>query len=135
MDLLKEILCLIAYTIITGCGVVIVKKVLDFINAKIDDAQANTQLSEHARLNTIIDQVQQTVTMIVTSVNQVFVDGLKASGKFDAESAKEAKEIALDMADTLITEEAIKAIEKVYGDAGVYLDSMIEQVVRNLKNK
>ena len=135
MELLKDILSALIYAIITGCGVAIVAKIVDFINAKIDDAQANTQLSEYARLNTIIDQVQQTVTMIVTSVNQVFVDSLKNSGKFDSESAKEAKELALDMANTLITDEAIKAIEKVYGDANVYIDSLIEQLVRELKNR
>lgn len=131
--MLNYILNLILYTVITGASVLIVRELLIFINAKIDDIQANTQLSEYARLNTIIDQVQQTMTMIVTSVNQVYVDSLKASGEFNTESAKAAKEIALDMADTLLTEEAIKAIEKVYGDAAVYVDSLIEQLVRELK--
>lgn len=135
MELWREILNTIIYAIITGCGVVIVKKVIDYVYAKIDDIQANTKLSEYARLNVVIDQVQQTVAMIVTSVNQVFVDSLKASGKFDSQAASEAKEIALDMAETLLTEEAIKVIEKVYGDADVYIDSLIEQLVNELKKK
>ena len=135
MELLREILNVIIYTIITGCGIVIIKKLIDYANAKIDNMQANTQLSEYAHLNTIIDQVQQTVAMIVTSVNQVFVDSLKASGKFDSQAASEAKEIALDMAETLLTEEAIKVIEKVHGDSDVYIDSLIEQLVNELKKK
>lgn len=133
MELLKDILSIVLYAIITGAGVVVVKKVLDYVNASIDDIQANTKLAEYEKLNKVIDQVQSVMTTIVQSVNQTFVDGLKKSGSFTKDSATEAKNMALDMADTLITEEAINAIEKVYGDANVYLDSLIETLVKELK--
>lgn len=133
MELLKEIFSIIVYVLITGAGVVIVKKILDCINASIDDIQTNTKLAEYEKLNKIIDNVQSVMTTIVQSVNQTFVDGLKKSGVFTKESATEAKNMALDMADTLITEESIQAIEQVYGDANAYLDSLIETLVKELK--
>lgn len=133
MELLKEIMNLIIYVIITGCGVVVIKKVLAFINAKIDDVQASTKLSEYERLNAIIDQVQRTVTMIVISVNQVFVDDLKKSGQFTKEYADEAKNKALEMAKDLITEESADAIEQVYCDIDLYLDNLVESIIKELK--
>ena len=133
MELLKEILGIVLYAAITGAGVVVVKKVLDHINASIDDIQANTQLAEYEKLNKIIDQVQSVMTTIVQSVNQEFADELKKAGKFTKESATEAKDMALNMADALITEEAANAIEQVYGNVDLYLDCLIEDLVKNLK--
>jgi hypothetical protein len=133
MELLKDILSVIIYAVITGAGAIIVKKVLDRLNASIDNIQVNTKLAEYEKLNKIIDQVQSVVATIVQSVNQTFVDSLKQSGIFTKESAIEAKNMALDMADTLLTEEAINAIEQVYGDVDVYLDSLIETLVKELK--
>lgn len=133
MELLKEVLSIVLYVAITGAGVVVVKKVLDHVNASIDDIQANTKLAEYEKLNKVIDRVQFVMTTIVQSVNQEFVDELKKSGKFTKESAIEAKEMALNMAESLITEEAANAIEQVYGDVDLYIDSLIETLVKELK--
>ena len=133
MELLKDILSVVIYVVITGCGVVIGKKLLNFINKKVDEIQANTKLSEYDKLNAIIDRVQSVVTTIVQSINQTFVEDLKASGSFNKESAKKAKDMALEKANELITKETASAIEQVYGDVNKYLDSLVEQVVNNLK--
>lgn len=133
MELLQEILKVVVYTLITGCGAIIVKKVVDFVNTKIDDVQANTQLAKYNQVNVVIDYVQNVVETVVVAVNQVFVDGLKKSGSFTKESATEAKNMALEMANKLITEEAAKAIETVYGNVDVYVDSLIEETVNKLK--
>lgn len=133
MELLKDILSIVLYTVITGVGVVIFKKVSDFINSKIDEIQTNTQLSEYKKLNTVIDQVQSAVTTIVQSINQTFVNDLKASGSFTKESATEAKNKALAMAEALITEEAANTIERVYGNVDVYLENLIESIIVELK--
>ena len=133
MEMLQDILSVVIYTVITGAGIVVVKKVLDFVNTKIDEVQANTQLSKYDGLNQVIDQVQSAVTTIVQSVNQTFVDDLKKSGSFTKESATEAKNKALEMAKELITEETANAIEQVYGNVDVYLDSLIENTVKELK--
>jgi biopolymer transport protein ExbB/TolQ len=133
MEMLQDILSIIIYTVITGAGVIIVKKVLDLVNTKIDEVQANTQLSKYDSLNKIIDQVQSVVTTAVQATNQTFVDDLKKAKKFTKESATEAKNKALETAKELITEEAANAIEQVYGNVDVYLDNLIENTVKALK--
>jgi len=133
MEMLKDILSIVIYTVITGAGVIVVQKVLDFVNTKIDEVQTNTQLSKYDSLNKIIDQVQSVVTTAVQATNQTFVDDLKKAKKFTKESATEAKNKAFETAKKLITEEAANAIEQVYGNVDVYLDNLIEDTVKALK--
>ena len=134
MELVKEILQIVIFTIITGCGVVVVRKILEFINGKIDQLQANTKLAEYEKLNKAIDQAQETIYTIVSAVNQTFVDSLKQSGRFDKDSAMAAKQIATDKANAMLTDEAIKAITQIKGDVDVFLDTTIESAVNQLKN-
>lgn len=133
MELLKDVLQMIIYAVITGCGIVVVKKVLDFMNKKIDEVQATTKLAEYDKLNKLIDQSQQIISDIVISVNQTFTETLKREGKFDKESAEIAKNTAVDKAKELLTEEAISAIEQVHGSADMFIDTMIESTVNQLK--
>lgn len=133
MEMLQNILNILLYVIITGAGIVIINEVMDFINAKIDEIQTNTQISKYDGLNRVIDQVQIVVTTVVQSVNQTFVDDLKKAKKFTKESATEAKNKALEMAKELITEETANAIEQIYGNIDIYLDSLIENTVKELK--
>ena len=131
---MKEIILIVVYALITTCGVVVVRKILEFINGKIDDLQANTKLAEYEKLNKIIDQTQSTICTIVSAVNQTFVDSLKQSNHFDKEAAMAAKQIATDKANAMLTEEAIKAITQIKGDVDVFLDTTIESAVNKLKN-
>ena len=133
MELLKEILEVLLYTVITGCGVVICAKITNYLNSKVDELQVNTKLAEYEKLNKIIDKAQMTVTEIVTSVNQVFVDSLKTNGEFTNESAIIAKESAVDKAKELINEEAVAVIEEIHGSFDSWLDITIEKTVNELK--
>lgn len=135
MDTFKNILSIIVYLVITGCGVAIVTELLKIGNKKVDELQANTKLAEYDQLNIVIDRAQSVITSIVQSINQTFVSDLKKSGEFTKESAALAKDMALEKAKELITEEAAKAIQDVYGNVDEYLDVFIEQVVNELKNK
>lgn len=135
LELLKDILQVILFTVITGCGVVVVRKVLEFVNKKIDQVQANTKLVEYEKLNKIIDKAQESIYTIVDATNQSFVDSLKKSNRFDKESAAAAKDIATDKANAMLTEEAIEAITQLKGDVDVFIDTTIEAAVRQLKNK
>ena len=135
LELLKDILQVILFTVITGCGVVVVRKILVFVNKKIDQVQANTKLVEYEKLNKIIDEVQSEIFDVVCAVSQVFVDSLKESNRFDKEAAAAAKDIATDKANAMLTEEAIKAITQIKGDVDVFIDTTIESAVRQLKNK
>ena len=135
MEILQNILEAIIYTVITGCGVFIVKELLRLLNGKIDEIQTSTKLVEYEKLNKIIDNAQSILENIVISVNQVFVASLKAEGKFNKESAEIAKNTAIDKATELLTDEAIKAIEIVYGSLDTYLDVNIEAIVNKLKQQ
>lgn len=130
---MKEIVMEILFTIITGCGMFLVKKIVDFINAKIDELETTTGLAEHEQLSKYINDAQEIISNTVTMVSQTFVDSLKASGKFDKESAETAKNMALTTAKELISEESKEAIATVYGDFNTYLNTTIEATVKNNK--
>lgn len=135
LELLKEILAIIIYTVITGCGIIVVRKILVFINNKIDQVQENTKLAEYEKLNKLIDGFQKSIFTVVDATNQVFVNTLKEHNKFDKESAAAAKDIATGKANAMLTEEAIKAITQLKGNVDVFIDTTIESAVRQLKNK
>lgn len=133
MELLQNGLEVIVFIFITGCGVMLVKEGLAFLNGKIDEVQATTKLAEHEQLNQLIDGAQGIIENVVLSVNQVFVDTLKAEGKFDKESAEIAKNSAIDKAKELLPDEAVKAIEVIYGNLDTYLDVTIEAIINKIK--
>ena len=133
MDILKSILQIIIWTVITGCGVLIVKKILIWANAKIDALQENTSFSKYLKLNKYIDTAQDAITTAVTSVAQTYTDSLKASGSFDDVAKVKAKTDATTIATTLITEDAKVAIKELFGDFEVYLSNAIEVAVTKLK--
>ena len=130
-----EILNVMIYIVITSYGIALVNELLKFGNAKIDELQTNTKLAEYDKLNVLIDRAQSVVTTIVQSINQTFVSDLKNSGAFTKETAVKAKDMALEKAHELISDEAVDAIEEVYGNIDEYLDVFVEQVVNELKNK
>ena len=133
METVTEIFEILMYAIITGAGIMIADKVLGFLNGKIDELQVSTKLSEYKRLNVLIDGTQVLVTSVVKSVSQTYVDVLKASGSFNEEAQKNAKETALVKAKELLSAEAIEAIEKLHGNVDMYLDVLIEKVVLEIK--
>jgi hypothetical protein len=70
---------------------------------------------------------------VVEATNQTFVDELKKKGEFTEEAAAEAFKISKDKALTLLSIEAAGIITEVYGDIDVYLDTLIEATVKQLK--
>lgn len=133
LELIQNILQIIIYTLIVGCGTVITKKVLIFLNGKVDELQANTRLIEYEKINKVIDKAQDTITNIVTEINQTFVNDLKKSGEFTKESAKKAKDTAIEEAKILINEESIIVIEETHGSFDKWLNTIIEKTVNELK--
>lgn len=71
--------------------------------------------------------------MAVLTVSQTYVDELKRQGKFDKQAQETAKQMAIDKAKSLITEEAKNAVTLLYGDFEAYLNSQIEALVRENK--
>lgn len=121
------------YILITGVGVLLVKCLIKFINKKIDELQIEKEIKDNELLNQYIDTVQQVVYDVVLMVTQTYVENLKQHGNFDKEAQKHAKEMALETAKALISEEAKNAIITVYGDLDLYLSNLLESIVNQNK--
>ncbi len=132
-ELLKEIAELFLFTIITGCGIAVINKVITFLNEKIDDLQKTKTFIEHEKLNQYNDYAQEAITTAVTSVSQTYVDSLKKSGQFDKTAANNAKKQAIEIAEKLISDNSKIAIETVFGDFEEYINNKIEAVIKNEK--
>jgi hypothetical protein len=80
--------------------------------------------------------LQEAVDVVLQAVaytSQTYVDTLKKQGKFDAEAQKMAFNTAKDLALQLLTEDAKEMITDLYGDLTTWLDTKIEQTVREQK--
>ena len=132
-ELLKEIAELFLFTIITGCGIAVINKVITFLNEKIDDLQKTKTFVEHEKLNQYIDYAQLAITTAVTSVSQTYVDSLKKSGQFDKTAANNAKKQAIEIAEKLISDNSKIAIETVFGNFEEYINNKIEAVIKSEK--
>ena len=132
-ELLKELAELFLFTIITGCGIAVINKVITFLNEKIDDLQKTKTFVEHEKLNQYIDYAQEAITTAVTSVSQTYVDSLKKSGQFDKTAANNAKKQAIEIAEKLISDNSKIAIETVFGNFEEYINNKIEAVIKSEK--
>lgn len=132
-ELLKELAELFLFTIITGCCIAVINKVITFLNEKIDDLQKTKTFIEHEKLNQYIDYAQEAITTAVTSVSQTYVDSLKKSGQFDKTAANNAKKQAIEIAEKLISDNSKIAIETVFGDFEEYINNKIEAVIKSEK--
>lgn len=132
-EMLKEIVELLLFTIITGCGITVINKIITFLNEKIDDLQKTKAFAEHEKLNQYIDYAQEAITTAVTSVSQTYVDSLKKNGKFDKAAANHAKEQAIQIAEKLISDNSKIAIETVFGNFEEYINNKIESVIKDGK--
>ena len=129
-ETLNELLMTIIQAVIIPAIPVLVTFLVKLLKAKAD--QTTTKISnELARqyLQEAIDAVLQAVTY----VSQTYVDSLKKQGKFDAEAQKIAFNTAKDIALQLLTEDAKNLITDLYGDLTVWLDTKIEQTVKEQK--
>lgn len=130
---MKNVLENICYILISGCSIALVKYLCSLINKKINELQVNTELKEKEKLNHYIDVTQTVISDVVLYVTQTYTETLKKHGNFSEEAQLEAKEMAMNRAKELITEECKKAIIAVYGDLESYLDVMIESFVQSYK--
>lgn len=130
---MTELIQNILYILITSSGILLIKCIMNFINAKIDELQTEKEIKDNDLLNQYIDMVQQIVYNVVLTVTQTYVESLKKNGKFDDVAQAEAKSMALNMAKELISEEARNAVIIVYSDFDSYLSALIESYVKQTK--
>lgn len=120
----------VLYLIITGILPLLITYGILFLKVKIKEQEKKL---ENDQLVKYIDAATDAIGKAVLTVNQTYVDSLKKQGKFDAEAAQKAKQMAIDKAKALITEESKTAIETLYSDFESYLNDAIEEIVRENK--
>ena len=126
MQILKDIL----YILITTAVPVLVTYLCKFLYEKWTEIKAKV---ENEKISNTLDQVVSMVLDCVEKVNQTYVDSLKKNGKFTKEASEKAFKMCKETALAMLSEDAKKIITMVYGDIDIYLDTLIEATVRQLK--
>ncbi len=126
MEIIKDLL----YILITAAVPVLTTYVCKFLYAKWTEGKVKI---ENEKISTTLDSVINMVLDVVESVNQTFVDELKKKGEFTEESAKEAFNKSKETALKMLSNDAADIITMVYGDVDVYLNTLIEATVKQLK--
>lgn len=126
METIKDLL----YILITAAVPVLTTHVCKLLYAKWIESKVRV---ENEKVANTLDNVVNMVLDVVESVNQVFVDELKKKGEFTKESAEEAFNKSKETALKMLSNDASDIIATVYGDVDVYLDTLIEATVKQLK--
>lgn len=126
MEILRDIL----YIVITAAVPLLTTYLCKFLYTKWTEGQAHIK-NEH--VSAVLDQVVSMVLNCVERTTQTFVDELKKKGEFTEDAAKEAFNMTKETALAMLSVEAIKIITEVYGNVDIYLDTLIESLVKQLK--
>lgn len=111
-------------TLVTGLLAWLTSFLTSWINSKIKDKNAAKILNSIVSLTT--DAVQATY--------QSYVEALKGTDMWTAEAQETALNKALDTIKKQLTLESKEFITKNYGDIEVYLKTLIESILYQLKN-
>lgn len=126
----KEFIQELLYLVATGILPILTVYIVTLLKVKI---KKNTADLESDQLQNYINAATDIIGSVVVEVNQTFTDSLKKAGTFTAESAAEAKRMAVEKCNQLISEKSKDAITVVYNDFETYLNNQIEAMVRENK--
>lgn len=127
---MKEILTTLIQVVVIPAIPVLVTYLVKFLKAKAD--QTTTKI-DNELIRTYLQEATDAVLQAVTCTAQTYVDTLKKQGKFDEEAQRTAFNTAKNIALQLLTAEAKQMIEDLYGDLMLWLDTKIEQTVKEQK--
>ena len=126
MEELREFL----FELALACIPIITVFIGKFLYAKWEEVHGNIK---NTKVKNTLDEVIEIIVNVVQATNQTFVDELKKKGEFTNEAAIDAFEISKETAVSMLSYEAIEIITEVYGDVDLYLDTLIESTVKQLK--
>ncbi len=124
---MKEILTTLIQVVVIPAIPVLVTYLVKYLKAK---AEQTTTKIDNELIRTYIQEATDAVLQAVTYTAQTYVDSLKKQGKFDEEAQKIAFNTAKNIALQLLTTEAKQMIEDLYGDLMLWLETKIEQTVK-----
>lgn len=101
------------------------ERLISWINLKIKNTKYSKYLSDAVYLT----------TRVVKATYQTYVQALKEKNMFTEEAQKEALAKAKDNIVSQLSTEAKDYIEKNFNDVGKWIESTIESVLYDLKNK
>lgn len=87
------------------------------------------------KLQDFIDHALGFTEDVVITVNQTLVDELKKEGKFDKDAQKAAFDKAFAISKSMISKECHKALEAAFGDVDIWLTTLIESKVEEVKQQ
>lgn len=126
MEVVKDLL----YILITTAVPVLTTYLCKFLYTKWTEGKANI---ENEKIQNTLDTVVKMALDAVRATNQTMVEELKKKGEFTKEAAEEAFNKTKETVLLMLSEDASQIISEVYGDVDVYLDTLIESLVRQLK--
>jgi vacuolar-type H+-ATPase subunit H len=103
-----------------------VKTLSAYFKARVEEIQDKN-------IANAIQSATETVEQAVLYIMQTYVDSLKRSGSFTLEAQEEAFNTARDFAYEMINNKTRLAIAETYGSFSSWLNTKIEQVVRENK--
>ena len=127
---MKEILTTLVQVVVIPAIPVLITYLVKYLKAKAE--QTTTKINNEL-IRTYLQEATDAVLQAVTYTAQTYVDTLKKQGKFDKEAQQKAFNTAKDIALKLLTDEAKQMIEDLYGDLMLWLETKIEQTVKEQK--
>ena len=131
----SEVINCVLYIVLTVILPVVATYVVNLIKAKIKESDIIADATQNENITKIIENALSDVMDAVLYINQIYVDALKSSGKFDKDAQKNAFNRAYAEALNMISEESQKVIEQVYGSFDKWLMLKIETSVNMAKRQ
>ena len=131
----SEMLNYVLYVVLTVILPVVAKYAVDLIKTKIKESNIIADATKNEDLSKIVEGALSDVMDAVLYINQIYVDSLKSSGRFDKEAQEEAFNRAYVEAMNMISDEAKKVIEQLYGSFDKWLKLKIESSVNMAKKQ
>lgn len=131
----SEVLIYCLYIVLTVLLPVVAKYAVDLIKTKIKESNIIADATKNEDLSKIVEGALSDVMDAVLYVNQVYTESLKASGRFDKNAQEEAFNRAYVEAMNMISDEAKKVIEQLYGSFDKWLQLKIESSVNMAKKQ
>lgn len=131
----SEMLNYVLYVVLTVILPVVAKYAVDLIKTKIKESNIIADATKNENLSKIVEGALSDVMDAVLYINQIYVDSLKSSGRFDKESQEEAFNRAYVEAMNMISDETKKVIEQLYGSFDKWLKLKIESSVNMAKKQ
>ena len=126
----NELFLNILYICLTCIIPLLVKYIIAYLTSR---AREFSETLDNTILREYVNDATNIIGKIVLEVSQTYVDALKKAGQFNAESQKIAKDMAVNKAKELITEESKNAIIRLYGDFEAWINTSIEATVKENK--